>query len=422
MLPQDLLLSSSVVFEQLFNAVLITDATLEGPDGPKILYVNPAFEKMSGYKLEEIVGKTPRILQGAKTERAVLERLKDDLRHGRHYLGSTINYRKDGSEYVVEWNVSAIKDEEGVTRYYLSIQHDITKQLQLQVQQEIFKHAIEQSFDHVALIDTNGRYIYVNSSYSKRTGYEKSELIGNGPKMLKSGKHDESFYKNIWDTLNGHKPFEGTFINRRKDGSLYYDDQTITPIAVDGVIQNFLVIGKDVTDYLERENLLQELAFKDTLTGLLNRRGMESYVDTIREELAASGGEYSIIFADIDHFKNVNDTYGHNVGDQVLKSFAGILLRHIRSDDRVFRWGGEEFVLIVRAPIAKALKIAENIRSRVESNVYCNGMHLTCSLGVALLSASSLADSIEAADRALYEAKEGGRNRVRCADLRYGQP
>lgn len=122
-------------FEQSFSAVAITEANLE-PPGPRFLYVNPAFVEMTGYQREELVGQTPRILQGEKTERRVLDRLKRQISNGEFFRGHTVNYRKDGSEYYVEWNISPILDNEGKILYYISRQKNITDTIELQKQQE----------------------------------------------------------------------------------------------------------------------------------------------------------------------------------------------------------------------------------------------------------------------------------------------
>ena len=121
--------------------------------------------------------------------------------------------------------------------------------------------------------------------------------------------------------------------------------------------------------------------------------------------------------ADIDYFKKINDTYGHNTGDRILKTFGQVLSRNVRDGDKVFRWGGEEFVIIVHTSSERARVMAEKIRHRVQDNVYCENIHLTCSMGVtAMDAASSLTEQIDRADQALYEAKRAGRNRVRVAE------
>lgn len=401
----------SLVLESSYNPIVITEPKLEGLENPKILYVNPAFEKMSGYTKEEVLGKTPRIFQGEKTNRPALEELKAKLSRGEFFEGRTVNYKKDGTEYYVEWNISPVKDEKGEVLYFLSIQKDMTDTIDLLEQEEIFKLSIEQSADHVAIISNKGFYRYVNRAYAKRTGYSKEELLGKNPKILKSGKHDKEFYAKLWGDLLNHQVVEATFINRRKNGILYFDDQTITPIVADGKVVSYLVIGKDVSDYLEREDTLKALAFRDELTGVANRHSLANYFDDIREYINANE-KYSIIIADIDHFKQINDTYGHLLGDKILKTVAKILKSNIRESDKLFRWGGEEFIIIVKTQRKHAVSLANQLRQKIASNLYCEQIELTCSFGVCAIDSDDYKKVIERADKALYKAKEQGRDRV----------
>ena len=407
----------SLIIEGSYSPILITDGDLDAPDHPKILYVNPAFEKMTGYTQEEIIGKTPRILQGEKTNRAALEELKAKLSRGDFFEGTTVNYKKDGSEYYVEWSISPVKDKEGNPLYFVSIQKDITEKIELQEQDEIFKLSIEQSADHVAIISNKGFYRYVNASYAKRTGYSKEELLGKNPKILKSGKHDKEFYHKLWTDLLNHRIVDTTFINKKKNGNLYFDDQTITPILADGKIVSYLVIGKDVSDYLEREDTLKALAFQDELTGVANRHSLTNYFDNIKSNIA-EGEEYSIIIADIDHFKRINDEHGHLLGDKILKTFAKILKTNIRESDKVFRWGGEEFIIIAKTKLANATILANNIREKVAQNLYCEQIQITSSFGVCAIDSENINEILDKTDKALYQAKSSGRNRVSvCSEI-----
>lgn len=401
----------SLIIESSYNPILITNGELEGPDNPKILYVNPAFEEMAGYTKEEIIGQTPRILQGEKTNSSALEELKAKLSRGEFFEGRTVNYKKDGTEYYVEWNISPVKNKKGEVLYFISIQKDITERIDLQEQEEIFKLSIEQSADHVAIISNKGFYRYVNTSYAKRTGYSKKELLGKNPKILKSGKHDKEFYQKLWADLLNHKVVDATFINKKKNGNLYFDDQTITPIITDGKIVSYLVIGKDVSDYLEREDTLKALAFKDELTGLANRHSLSNYFDNIRDAIA-DGEEYSIIIADIDHFKQINDEHGHLLGDKILKTFAKILKANIRESDKVFRWGGEEFIIIAKTKLKNALTLTNNIKDKIATNLYCEQIQLTSSFGVCPIDSQDFDAIINKADKALYQSKKNGRNRI----------
>lgn len=230
------------IFDNSYSSILITTPYLE-KGHPKILYVNNAFTRMSGYKAEEIINKTPRILQGEKTDREVLKRLKECLSQEEYFEGKAINYTKEGNEYWVEWNISPVYDENKKLIAFISMQKDISVSQKLLNQIKLFQTAIDQNDDSIALFSPKGDYIYVNRAYSQRTGYSESELIGKNPRILKSCQHNEKFYKNLWEKLSNKKPFNGVFFNKNAQGEIYYEKQTITPIVQEDEIIGFVVIG-----------------------------------------------------------------------------------------------------------------------------------------------------------------------------------
>jgi PAS domain S-box-containing protein len=158
------------------DSVLITTAELESP-GPQIVYVNAAFEKMTGYTADEVIGKTPRILQGPKTERAVLDRLRSDLAQGRPFYGNTINYRKDGSEFHLEWRIAPIKNEAGQTEYYVAVQRDVTEQRKEaeQLKQEV--EQLREALEHRKLIERAKGVFMKETGLDEPDAYRRMQLI-----------------------------------------------------------------------------------------------------------------------------------------------------------------------------------------------------------------------------------------------------
>jgi diguanylate cyclase (GGDEF)-like protein len=159
---------------------------------------------------------------------------------------------------------------------------------------------------------------------------------------------------------------------------------------------------------------LEGLASTDSLTGIANRHQLESYLDTARDKTALNGGRLACTLFDVDHFKKINDTYGHQAGDQVLRGLADLVKRSIRSNDLFGRWGGEEFlILYLDAGLEQAFASAENIRKAIEGHRMANGLAITCSFGVAEHQPDDTGHSFVArADKAMYKAKDAGRNRV----------
>ncbi|RMQ36417.1 MULTISPECIES: sensor domain-containing diguanylate cyclase [Pseudomonas syringae group genomosp. 2] len=405
------------VVEQSFNAVLITDANLTN-GGPFIVYVNPAFCAMTGYAAEALIGLSPRILQGPDTDRQVIERMRQCLSESLFFEGSTVNYRADGSPYVVEWKISPVRNDAGAVCNFVSVQQNISPRIRAEREQHLLAQALNAALDPIMITDCNATIVFANEAFQHITGYSASEIIGENPRVLSSGKHDEMFYAQFNEALASGTPFRTTFINKRKDGSLFYAEHSISPLCnLEGTITHYVSISQDVTTRLGREQKLLEIAHSDPLTGLNNRRAAEHTLERLIDTARISGKPFSLIIGDIDHFKSVNDRYGHPAGDRVLTSVAVILKQRIRLQDVAARWGGEEFLILVPdSSLDHAAELADRIRKGVEGLLIPNAGSVTISLGVAQLSPGETAASlIQRADKALYQAKRRGRNRVDIA-------
>ncbi|HLF28510.1 MAG TPA: PAS domain S-box protein [Anaerolineae bacterium] len=251
------LLESAV--QQAQEAILITDAQLEMP-GPHIIFVNQAFSEMTGYTPEEMVGNTPRILQGPRTERAVLDRLQDHLLHGRPFSGETVNYRKDGAAFDTEWHVAPVRDPDGTITHYVSIQRDITERKQVEAQLRLQATALEAAANGIIITDRDGLILWANPAFTTLSGYPLEEIVGKTSRLLKSGKQAPTFYAELWATILGGAVWQGELINRRKSGELYTEEMTITPVRDEGgPISHFIAIKQDVSERRRREQELEAL-------------------------------------------------------------------------------------------------------------------------------------------------------------------
>ncbi len=400
--------------EQSFNSVLITDAQ-PGPMGPRIVYANPAFCEMTGYSATELLGQTPRILQGAQTSPEVLQTLRECLQANRFFRGSTVNYRKDGRPYTVEWNISPVKDEAGVITHYVSVQQDISAVTEARATSQLLAQALDATQDAVMIANAQGEIEFVNHGFELITGYSRVEALGQNPAMLKSGEHTEAFYGRLWAAIQSGQTFRAVFINRHKQGHLIHCEETVSPIRdAGGAVTHFVSVIRDQTARAHTEQTLREQATRDPLTDLLNRRAGEWQLE--RAFLAAREGQkpFCLIMADVDHFKAINDTWGHPAGDQVLQRVAAVLRTGVRATDSVVRWGGEEFLLVLPyCEQAAALLQAERLRERVADAEQGEMGRVTVSMGVAELQrGETLANLMERVDQALYQAKHAGRNQV----------
>ncbi|WP_231975624.1 sensor domain-containing diguanylate cyclase [Pseudomonas oryzae] len=406
-----------LALEQSFNSVLLTDAE-PGPHGPRILYANPAFCRMTGYQAEELIGRTPRLLQGPQTSPDVLRELSACLRDGRYFQGSTVNYRKDGSPYTVEWNISPVRDKAGAVTHFISVQQDVSDLVAAQRSAQLLANALNVAQDAIFITSASGVIEFVNQGFEMVTGYSGAEALGRTPALLRSGEHGEDFYQRLWHSLRSGQSFRATVSNRHKDGHLIHCEETITPVHDrHGAVTHFVCIAKDLTTRIQAERELREQAMLDVLTGLLNRRAGELELE--KAYLASYEGDtpFCVMLADVDHFKAINDTWGHSAGDAILQNVARLLGASVRATDSVVRWGGEEFLIVLPyCELSAAEKRAEHIRVSMERMRQPEAGRVTLSIGAAQVEDNeTLAGLINRADKALYRAKKAGRNRVCCA-------
>ena len=409
LLNDDALVLFRTTAELSFNAIIITDARHE------IVYANPAFCNMTGYSAEELDGVNPKILQGPMTEQAVIDRLRRDLEERGFFSGSTINYRKNGRPYLVEWSITVVNDDAGNPRFYISIQKDITQLHAVESTGNLFAKAIDAAYDGIFITNADGIIEFANQGFEIITGYTPTEVIGRDPSVLKSGRHDKTFYRGLWRHLNEGLPFRAMVVNRHKNGHEIHCQQTITPVKnASGEITHFISIIKDLSDRVFAELKLREQASHDSLTGLLNRRAGEIDLDVVLIQAQEKDAPFGLLMLDIDDFKAVNDTHGHPRGDDIIKTVADILMEQTRKTDKCIRWGGEEFIVILPfCDHKKATDIAEKIRETMADVRFGNIGQVTLSVGVTESGTDDTPASIlERVDQRLYAAKKAGKNRI----------
>ncbi len=397
-------------FENSIDSVVITTTS---PD-EHFLYVNEAFKKKTGYSETELIGKSPRILQGPKTNRKVLDKLKENLQNGENFVGQNTNYRKDGTKYIVRWYVSALKNPQGLTIAYISYQKEITQSVWEHHQVELLSSVVAQVDQMVVITDLRGDIVYVNHSFLMQSGYAEDEILHRNVRLLKSGKLSKSFYKDLWHTVLKGDSFHGNFVNKRKDGTIFIEQKTITPIKnEEGDIHFFVSVGQDITKIIDDSNKYKDKAYKDALTGLYNRLKFDEILERKFERFKTNKIPFTIIMLDIDNFKYVNDTYGHDEGDEVLKNLALILQKELNKNELIIRWGGEEFTVLVDDKIKPSVILAEELRLAVEKELHINSHKITISLGVSQVEENDTQKTLfKRVDKALYKSKRSGKNRV----------
>jgi diguanylate cyclase (GGDEF)-like protein/PAS domain S-box-containing protein len=320
------------------------------------------------------------------------------------------------------WFVARVTRFQTDNRYAVVSHQDITARKLAEARDNLLVAALEAVSHGVVITDTKARIEWVNPAFEALTGYTLEEAIGIRPtELVKSGLQDEEFYQNLWQTILNGGTWHGELINRRKDGSLYHEEFSIAPVRDEnGMITHFVGIKLDISERKRLEAELWEMATTDVLTGLFNRR---HFMARLAEELARlqrlEHHHVSVLMLDIDHFKLINDTYGHAVGDEMLKHIAGLMHHELRRIDTIGRLGGEEFsIFLSGTDLAAAVVFADRLRQKIADmplRIDDQSISATVSIGIAAMEISDTqADEVLIrADDALYRAKSAGRNRVK---------
>ncbi|MDD5158497.1 MAG: diguanylate cyclase [Sulfuricurvum sp.] len=370
---------------------------------------------------EDVIGKeAPYYFEGEQDTYTIVQPLFSGENHA-VYVESW-QRRRDGEKRLLAWWCQTLRDEEGTVTGVLSTARDITDEYQIQKNlkesEKKYKNlaqAMEQVDDILYITDKFGNISYVNGAYCRHTGYTQAEVLGQNARISKSGMHDREFYKGLWTTILSEEVYRNTLINRKKNGDLYYEKKTITPLKDDNQqIVGFISSGKDVTQETMLHQEVERIATIDSLTGIYNRRKFEELFTLESEQSRRFYYPLSMIMIDIDHFKSVNDTYGHNVGDEVLKQLVNIVQENIRIIDIFARWGGEEFLILSpNTNLDNIRTLAEKLRIAVEKAVFPTIGHVTISLGISTFGKEdSFSGLFKRVDHSLYYAKKHGRNQI----------
>ncbi len=236
--------------EQASEAILITDPVAV------IEYANPAFERLSGQRRDALVGRRPNTL-GSPQSRGVLGAMERALAAGATWQGDLIHRRPQGDERVAEVSISPVRGGDGAVTGYVAVERDVTAERALQAERERLVAAIEHTSESVIIADLTGTIEYVNPAFERVSGYRREEVIGQNPRILKSGRQTAGFYRALWARLTRGRTWSGTMINRRKDGTLYEEEATISPIrGPDGAITSYVGVQRDVTAIRATESVL----------------------------------------------------------------------------------------------------------------------------------------------------------------------
>ena len=294
---------------------------------------------------------------------------------------------------------------------------DITDHKAAQDRLRLAALVLDHSSEALMITDEANVIVEINPAFTSLTGYSRDEILGKHPSVLRSGIHDADFYRLMWESLKAEGRWQGEIWNCRKNGELYAEWLTInTLFGEDGLPYRRVALASDVTENKKKQDLLWQQANFDMLTLLPNRRMFQDRLDVELKKLRRSGTKLAVLFMDLDRFKEVNDTLGHDKGDQLLRQAAKRILTCVRESDTVARLGGDEFTVILTdiENAASVERVAQSIVASLSQSFELDG-HLvvvSVSLGIAICPdhAGESAVLVQKADQAMYAAKQAGRN------------
>ena len=410
---QEELLAFKFAMQHSDNTIVITDKER------KITFVNEVFEKTTGYSSEEVIGQNPRILKSGRQDESVYIEMNKKLNSGQKWEGEFINKKKDGSLFYEKASIVPVFLGKKLINY-LAIKLDITQYIEqnkkLAQAASIFEHTEES----IIITDAEGKVTSINTAFSNIYGYKLNEITGQNLSFLQSGEQDKNFYIEMWNQLIENGIWKGKLINKTKEGEMISVWTTIKKITDNkDEIVNYTAVQTDLRELESSQDKANYLAYHDALTGLYNRINFEEYL--IHALIVANRNTtiLAVLFIDLDRFKIINDTLGHDIGDEVLKAVASRLKESLRDSDIISRWGGDEFVVILENLTSPsdtafiATNIIENIKEPIDIGEH--SLIITASIGIALYPENGKDTStlVKHADSAMYLAKETGKNNFR---------
>jgi diguanylate cyclase (GGDEF)-like protein/PAS domain S-box-containing protein len=337
--------SSEKRFQSLIQSAQDTIMITEVDTGI-ILDANQRAEELTGLPIHKIIGLHHAELYPPERKDRYMGLFKKRVKENRPTQDQMYILRSNGQEVPVEITSSVVEMQGKLI--ILDIYRDISERKRAEQQLRKLSTAVEQSPASVIITGPNGIIEYVNDRFLESTGYRRDEVYGENVNLLKSGKTNKEQYVSLWSTIREGKKWRGEFLNKKKNGDLFWEYTSISPIINDeGTITHYLAVKQDLTDKKEEEKRLMHQANYDSLTNLPNRT---LAFDRINQAIYRAKREHmcvGVMFIDLDRFKIVNDTLGHDMGDKLLIEAADRLQECVRESDTVARFGGDEFLIVM---------------------------------------------------------------------------
>ncbi|WLR51961.1 diguanylate cyclase [Bacillus tianshenii] len=394
-----------------------------------ILYASPSHQTVLNIDVDDYIGSYPHKYIHPDDLQRVRETFRQVM-NNKSTLETEYRWKHaDGHWIHIDMRGTPIIEENGEVHSIVVASRDITKRKTMEEQllktlNELkdLKLALDES-SIVSIADSQGKITYANERFCEITGYKKDELIGKSHSITNSGHHPKEFFKHLWETISNGAVWKGEIRNTARNGQSYCFDTTIVPfLNNEGVPYQYVAIRTDITERKKHVHRLRYLSHVDGLTDLANRRYFDEKLEEECQRAYKDATPLSLILFDIDHFKAYNDTYGHQGGDICLQSIAKLMKEVVNHPyDLAARYGGEEFAIILPQTAEEGANIVANkLRQRVEElHIEHKGSSIsdvvTISVGVTTSASEPITPEhlIEQADKALYKAKQNGRNQIK---------
>jgi len=395
------------------------DFVWELKKGARFTYISPQVYDLLGYRPDEMTGRTPYELMTPK-ERARVEKLIERITSERGNIRNfeCVMNHKLGKQITIEFSGAPVYDREERYIGYRGIGRDITARKHFEDQLLMADSVFNNTIEGIAVTDRNGLIEKINPAFTEITGYTAEEVIGKNPRVLKSDRHNSQFYAEMWKSLTENSQWKGEIWNRRKDGSAYPEWLSISSIDdEEGEVKSYISLFHDITDRKNSEEKLEFLAFHDPLTRLPNRRLLYDRLNIALETAKRNHQSMALIYMDIDNFKDINDSYGHPFGDELLCTVKKLVEPVCRSSDTFARYGGDEFVIIlngINSP-REVQEFSDRIINIFKDPVIIEDREIFTSLSIGMAvypqDGTDLVTLEKNVDMALYQAKKEGKRK-----------
>ena len=406
----------SVITEQMADGLYVMDAA------GRALYVNQAACRVLGYSEQELRGKEIHRLihQHARNGQMPLQEcpVYQTTAHGRLYAGEELFCRKDGTVFEAEVRSTPLVYDGQRSPASVTLFRDVTQRKQADAQLRQAASVFEHVHEGICVTDAQGNVVDANAAYARITGYGRDEVLGRNLRMLNSGREAPGFYQAMWEAVLSQGHWRGEIWNRHKAGHEYAAALTVSAIrASDGSVSSYVGILADITASKLHAAELERIALYDALTGVPNRRLLQTRLEDALGRARRHGTRLALAYIDLDGFKAVNDTHGHEAGDRLLIEMCRRLSGCLRKTDTLARLGGDEFVLLLvdLKQDTEWQLVLQRVLDAVVRPVP-EGEHrlrVSCSMGVTLYPDDDVGPDalMRHADQAMYRAKQAGKNR-----------